>query len=153
MAVPDAYLDYKINMAMLNVTSFAAKMGTTRFIPGIAESDAIKYGTLTDKEKEIYKVVFYRRTADKTMINEVEDIKSNAMKVKNGGTVNIPMIMFSSNGNGTGWSREQWKKYQNEYTQKNQKAKVIDLECSHYVHDHEYKKIAEDIKAFIKEIK
>lgn len=153
MAVPDAYLDYKINGALLNVTSFAAKIGITRLIPGAAESDAIKYGTLSDDEKKVYKAVFYRRTADKTMLNEVKSIKDDAMKVKNGTAVNIPMLMFCSNGNGTGWSSEEWKKYQHDYMKKNDKAKMVDLKCSHYVHYHEYKKIAEDMKEFIKEIK
>ena len=53
MAVPDAYKDYKINMPMLKISQFAARVGITRILPGISESDAIKYGTLSDTEKDI----------------------------------------------------------------------------------------------------
>ena len=49
-------------------------------IPGISESDAITNGTLTDTEKEIYRAVFYSRTATVTMINECESVKANAKK-------------------------------------------------------------------------
>ena len=54
MAVPGAYEDYKINMPMLKLSQFAARAGITRFLPGVAESDAIRYGTLSNTEKEIY---------------------------------------------------------------------------------------------------
>ena len=56
-------------------------MGVTRLIPKIAESDAIQHGTLSDYEKEVYRAVFYNRTATVTMMNESEAVKENAKKV------------------------------------------------------------------------
>lgn len=150
MAVPNAYLDYSINMPLLKISSLAAHIGITRFIPGIWESDAVKYGNLTEEEKKIYKAIFYRRTATKTMLNEVEDIKNNASIVNEGGVVDIPILMFCSNGKGTGWSQDEWRKFQYDYIGLNTRGKIVDLECSHYVHDHEYEKIAEDIRSFVK---
>lgn len=72
MAVPHTYSDYKINVPLLKLGSFAANMGVTRWLPGIAESDAIKYGNLTEEEKDLYRAVFYRRTGTKDMITEFE---------------------------------------------------------------------------------
>ena len=43
MAVPKAYEDYKINMPMLKISQFAARVGITRLLPGISEIDAMKY--------------------------------------------------------------------------------------------------------------
>ena len=71
MAVPNAYRDYKINMSMLKISQFAARVGITRILPGVSESDAIKYGTLSDTEKDLYRAVFYEKTATITMLNEV----------------------------------------------------------------------------------
>ncbi|MBE6052943.1 MAG: alpha/beta hydrolase [Clostridium sartagoforme] len=152
MAVPNAYSNYSINMPLIKVSSFAAHMGITRLLPGISESDAIKYGTLSEEEKEIYKAIFYRRTATKTMINEVDEIKNNASIIEKGNKVDIPMLMFCSNGSGTGWNEEEWKKLQNDFISENRKGKIINLECSHYVHNYEYNKIAENIKSFVLEI-
>lgn len=78
MAVPEYYDSMNINIPLLRIASWAANLGFTRFIPGISNSDAVKYGTLTDKEKEIYKAIFYSRTATVTMINETEWVRENA---------------------------------------------------------------------------
>lgn len=149
MAVPKAYLDYKINMPLIKLSSFAANAGITRLIPGVWESDAVKHGTLSEEEKEIYKAVFFRRTATKTMLNEVKEIKKNALLVDEGEGVNIPMLMFVSNGQGTGWSEDQWKKLQKDFALEDEKRKIVELDCPHYVHDYEYDKISKEIKKFI----
>lgn len=152
MAVPESYVDYSINIPMIKLSSFAANVGITRWIPYIEKSDAIKYGTLTDEEKELYKVVFYRRTATKTMLNEVHEIKANANKVKDGGVPNIPLLMFSSNGEGTGWNEDAWRSHQQNYIEKVEYGDKINLDCSHYIHDIKYEKIANETKKFIKSL-
>lgn len=149
MATPAAYEDYKINMPILKASAWAARIGITRWIPNVAESDAIKYGTLTEEEKEIYRAVFYRRTATESMLNEVSRIKENAKKVGENGVIDKPMLLFCSNGIGTGWNEQAWKKFQMDYAKSCTKAEVIELDCSHYIHDIAYEKIAAEIKSFL----
>lgn len=149
MAVPESYEDYPINMPMIRLSSLAADVGITRWIPDISESDAVKYGTLTEDEKELYKVIFYRRTATKTMLNEVQEIKTNAKKVKEGGLPDIPILMFSSNGQGTGWDEKTWRQIQKNYIEKFEEGELINLDASHYVHNMDYERIAEETKLFI----
>lgn len=74
MAVPASYENYKFNMPFIYLAHFAANIGITRWLPGSSESDAIKYGTLTEEEKEIYRTVFYQRTMTVTMLNEIKNI-------------------------------------------------------------------------------
>lgn len=152
MAVPEAYEDYKINMSMLKVSQFAANAGITRMLPGAAESDAIKYGALSEKEKEIYRAIFYSRTATTTMMNEVGSIKQNAKTVEVGGTPQIPMLFLVSNGKGTGWDEKTWRRYQTEYADTVDNGTVIELDCPHYVHDYRYETISEEIHKFIADI-
>lgn len=153
VSVPDSYDEYNINFPMLKLSSFAANLGITRWFPSIAESDAIKYGTLTDAQKELYRVVFYRRTATKTMLNEVKDIKANASKVKDGGVPNVSMLMFSSNGKGTGWNEGEWQAFQENYIEQIEYGELINLDCTHYVHDIEYERIADETDAFIRKLR
>lgn len=153
MAIPESYDDYNINMPLIKLSAFAANVGVTRWIPSIAESDAVNYGTLTDEEKELYKVIFYRRTATKTMLNEVEEIKTSASKVKEKGVPNTPILMFSSNGQGTGWDENAWRTLQNNYIERAENGEIICLDCSHYVHDIEYEKIANKTEMFIMNLK
>lgn len=152
MAVPESYDEFDLNMPLVKLSALAAKLGITRWIPGLAESDAIKYGILTDKEKDLYKAIFYRRTATKTMIREVEGIKTNAKVVKDAGIPDIPMLIFSSNGEGTGWHKEVWRKFQEDYINMAKDAQIIKLDCSHYIHDIEYKIISKETDSFIRSL-
>lgn len=149
MSVPKAYENYNINMPIIRLGQFASKVGITRFIPGVAESDAIKYGTLTEEEKDIYRAIFYRRTATATMITEVKEIKESAKKVGDGSVPECPMLLFISNGQGTGWDTETWRISQCDYVAGKENATYIQFECPHYIHDYKYDDIATEIKEFL----
>ncbi|MBD5544856.1 MAG: alpha/beta hydrolase [Lachnospiraceae bacterium] len=150
MAVPEYYDDMDINIPLMRVASWAANIGITRFIPGISDSDAVKYGTLSDKEKEIYKAVFYSRTATVTMINETDRVKENAEKVNSMGVPQLPMLLFISDGSGgIGFDKETWRKIPMEYIAQVDGGQYIELDCPHYVQDHEYSKISENIYEFL----
>ena len=149
MAVPEAYENYNIDMFTIRLGQVAARLGITRLLPGVSESDAIKYGTLTEEEKEIYRAVFYNRTLTSTMIKEVQEIKDNAKIVDKGAVPSCPMLLFISNGQGTGWDTETWRKVQINYISNIENAKYIELDCSHYVHDYKYKEINEEIRNFV----
>lgn len=148
MAVPDSYQDYDINIPMLKMSALGARLGITRWIPGIEESDAIRFGSLTEEEKELYRVIFYRRTASSTMINEVEEIKDNARKVKENGIPDIPFLIFSSNGDGTGWDESTWINLQEDFVNRVEDGILIKLDSPHYIHNYEYEKIAKEIDNF-----
>ncbi|MFJ5565543.1 alpha/beta hydrolase [Lysinibacillus xylanilyticus] len=152
MAVPAAYKDYDINMPLVHLSAFAANIGFTRWIPGLSESDAIKYGTLTDEEKELYKVIFYRRTVTKNMVNEIKHIKENAEKVGAAGIPNVPILLFSSNGQGTGWNEDAWNEFQKDFISKYKDGTLIKLDCAHYIHDIEFKRIADESEKYIESL-
>lgn len=149
MAVPAAYEDYDINMPLIRLGAFAANTGLMRWIPNLSESAAIKYGTLTDEEKELYKVIFYRRTLTKNMTNEISKIRANAKKVKEGGIPTVPMLLFLSNGEGTGWDEKTWNGFQKDFIREHENGKLIELNSSHYVHNIDYERIAKESKIFL----
>lgn len=152
MSVPQYYDNMSINLPLMRVAQFAAEVGFTRIIPGIAESDAIKNGTLTDEEKELYRAIFYRRTATVTMINETKAVKENAKKVGSLSAPQLPMLLFISDGSGgTGFDEETWRSIPKEYLSGVENGSFIELNCPHYVHDHEYQTISKEIKLFLSE--
>lgn len=152
MAVPAAYEKLEINMSLVQLGAFAANVGLTRWIPGISESDAIKHGTLTNEEKALYKAIFYRRTSTKDMINEIKNIKVNAQKVKEASMSKAPMLLFSSNGEKTGFDKELWIEIQSDFINKNDNTKLIELDSSHYIHNIDFERIAEEAEEFIKSL-
>lgn len=150
MAVPQYYESMRINMPLMRAASWAAGMGITRLLPGIAESDAIRYGTLSDREQEIYRAVFYSRTATVTMMNEVELVKENAQKVESMGVPQLPMLLFISDGSGgTGFDKQTWRQIQIGYVSQVHSGRYVELDCPHYVHDYRYEAISENIRTFL----
>lgn len=153
MAVPAYYDEMRISIPITKLGQYGAALGITRWIPSLAESDAIKVGTLSEKEKEIYRAVFYQRTATVTMIDEVKAVKDNAKTVKENGVPQVPMLLFISNGSGgTGFTEETWRRIPKEYIAGCDNASYIELDCPHYVHDYEYEKISEEIRNLLKKM-
>ena len=150
MAVPDYYDEMNINIPIMRLGQYCARLGITRWIPSLAESDAIKSGTLSEKEKEIYRAIFYQKTATVTMIDEAKAVKKNAGVVKGNGIPQVPMLLFISDGSGgTGFIKETWRSIPKAYISNCNNASYIELDCPHYIHDYEYKRISEEIRSFI----
>ncbi len=150
MAVPQYYENMKINIPLMKLASYATNIGVTRLIPGIAESEAIKHGTLTEYEKEIYRAIFYSRTATSTMIQEAEYVQNNAKITEEMGIPSVPMYLFVSKGTGgTGFDEETWRQIPQKYIKMADEAKIMELNCPHYVQDYEYTLIAGEIKAYL----
>ena len=152
MAVPEYYENMKINLPLMKLGQYAADLGITRLIPTLAESDAIKHGTLTNDEKNRYRAIFYNRTATVTMINEAKSAKDNARIVAQNGVPQVPMLLFISDGTGgTGFDKETWRRIPEKYISEVKAGEYIELDCPHYVHDYEYGRISEEIKRFLRE--
>lgn len=150
MAVPQYYDTMDINIPMMKLGEYAARLGITRLLPSLSESDAIKYGTLTDEEKAIYRAVFYSRTATSTMIEEAKSIKENADVVNLGGVPPVPILLFISDGSGgTGFDMKTWRQIPKDYLSMTQNGRFIELDCPHYIHDYEYEKISKEMKSFL----
>lgn len=147
MAVPEAYKNFK-NNAFMNATSqFNAKTGLIRLVPLLNELDCVEYGTLTEEEKEIVHALLYKNFSNRTTINELKYISENAKIVWAGEIPQVPMLLFISNDTSTTELTDATQRYANTV----ENAKVIQLDCPHYVHDYEYNMICEEIKNFLQE--
>ena len=150
MSVPECYKNIKINLPLMKLGQYVSALGITRLIPVLSESDAIKHGTLTDYEKNVYRAIFYNRTATVTMINEAKSIKDNARIVEQNGVPQVDMLLFISNGTGgTGFDKEIWRRITEEYIKEVKSGRYVELDCPHYVHDYEYRRISKEIKNFL----
>lgn len=153
MAVPETYEDFPIHTAILGLQQTAARLGIVRLIPGIGKSsDAIRSGALSEREKKIYEAMFFNRLLSPPVLAEMGYIKDSARMVRDGPQPQQPMLLFVSNGQGTGWDAETWRSYPRRFAAQAEGREITELDCPHYVHDHLYERISADMKAFLAKI-
>lgn len=149
MAVPQAYETMELNIPLLKLGAWAIRVGLPRWLPSLAESDAIKYGTLTEDEKTLYRAVFYRCTGTADMLREAEQIQASAAMADAQPMPDIPALLFCSNGSGTGFDEDTWREFQKTFAQNRSGYILENLDCSHYVHDIAYEEIEEKMRGFL----
>ncbi|AZS13338.1 alpha/beta hydrolase [Paenibacillus lutimineralis] len=148
-AVPEAYDKYPLpSKFMMGLTGFGARMGITRFFPGIVNSSpAIEENLLTEQEKSVYRAIFYKKTQTSNMNEEVRMIADNARRVAEGGIPEVPMYFFISDGAEIPLS--DWKGQLMTYAESAAHGKYMTLDCGHYVHDYEPEIIADESVKYI----
>ena len=62
----------------------------------------------------------------------------------------LPILLFASNGQGTGYSQEEWQGFQKDFAAQYSQTELILLDRPHYVHDYASDELAEKIKQFLK---
>ena len=62
----------------------------------------------------------------------------------------LPILLFSSNGQGTGYSQEEWQSLQKDFAAQHPQTELILLDYPHYVHDYASDELSEKIKEFLK---
>lgn len=150
ITVPASYENTKLTTAMTKLAKFATDTGLIRWIPSLAERDAAEQGNLTEAEKELSRIIFYRRTATQTMINEAEQIKDNAASLPDQGIIDQPCLLFLSSGEVPGWDEDTWRANLYDYAAKLENAILIDIKDSpHSIHNFEYEQLAEEIDKYL----
>lgn len=150
-ALPEAYANMRISMLKLRLARFGIKSGIARLIPSIVNSSAaIQYGTLTEEEKAEYRALFYSRTLSSPMLRESAAIKDSARKVQQADITTVPLLFFASNGEGSGFSKDEWRGFIQRYIESKPNGAYVELDCAHYVHDIEYQKIYQMSMEFLK---
>ncbi|UNK18794.1 alpha/beta hydrolase [Paenibacillus sp. N3/727] len=151
-AIPAAYEKFPLPSDFtMGITSFAARIGITRFFPSIVNSSAaIQENHLSEQEKNIYRAIFYEKTQTSNMNEEVKMILNNAQKVSEGGIPNVPMYFFISNGKEV--PLDDWKNLLMEYVGAAKDGKYMILDSGHYIHDYEPEIIVEESMKFIESI-
>ncbi len=101
--------------------------------------DALHAGTLTDEEKAVYRALIYANTGSTAAGNETADTVHIAEVIENSPVPDIPMLLFIMDK----------KTEAQTYAGETLGAKVIPLDCGHYVHIHKADTVSEEMRAFI----
>lgn len=150
-AVPGSYSNASMpNGLLLSAFSLAADLGITRLVPSFAEGQStIAASALSTDDEKVYRAILYRRTETQPMIDEIETVKANAEKVGKPRPPQVPMLFFSSTGEGTGIDSETWRGYQEDFLAEVADSRQVLLDSEHYVHDYKSDEIVSESKEFI----
>ncbi|WP_311490695.1 alpha/beta hydrolase [uncultured Streptococcus sp.] len=146
-ALPSSYEDLKDNQALLTVAYWSSQIGLLRFFP---ESFYIKNPTLTESERQQYKLLAYKQLMSRAMLHESRMVKENAKKVPLSINPKIPTLLLVSNGQGTSFSQLEWKNYAERFASGQSNVKVVYIDAPHELYHYQSHEIVSQIEDFLK---
>ena len=147
-ALPASYEDLKDNQALLTVVYWSSKIGLLRYFP---ESFYIKNLTLTETERQQYKLLAYKQLMSQAMLNESNLVKENAKKIGNSIHSKIPALLLVSNGEGTTFSQSEWQHYAETFASGQSNVQVIYMDAPHDLYHYQNNELVSRIEDFLTE--
>ena len=145
-ALPASYEDLKDNQALLTVAYWSSKIGLLRYFP---ETFYIKNPTLTETERQQYKLLAYKQLMSQAMLHESRLAKENAKKVPSSINPKIPALLLVSNGEGTTFSQSEWQRYAERFASDRYNVQVDYMDAPHDLYHYQSDAIVSRIKEFL----
>ena len=145
-ALPASYENLKDNQALLTVAYWSSKIGLLRYFP---ESFYIKNPTLTETERQQYKLLAYKQLMSQAMLHESRLAKENAKKVPSSINPKIPALLLVSNGEGTTFSQSEWQRYAERFASDRYNVQVDYMDAPHDLYHYQSDAIVSRIKEFL----
>ena len=146
-ALPASYENLKDNQALLTVAYWSSKIGLLRYFP---ESFYIKNPTLTETERQQYKLLAYKQLMSQAMLHESRLAKENAKKVPSSINPKIPALLLVSNGEGTTFSQSEWQHYAEKFSSDQSNVQVIYMDAPHELYHYQSHEVVSQILDFLK---
>ena len=113
----------------------------------LSYSDKMIPGNLSKEEKRLYRAIADRSAVNVAVYNEGLAVREACDQINAAPKPDVPMILFVSDGKQTGIPK--WIELTKDYAKDLSNAKIVELQCGHYVHDYEYERIDQELREFI----
>ena len=145
-ALPASYEDLKEHPTLITLAYWTSKIGLLRYFP---ESFYIKNPTLTETERQQYKLLAYKQLMSQAMLHESRLAKENAKKVPSSINPKIPALLLVSNGEGTTFSQSEWQRYAERFASDQSNVQVDYMDAPHDLYHYQSDAIVSRIKEFL----
>ena len=145
-ALPASYKDLKEHPTLMTLAYWTSKIGLLRYFP---ESFYIKNPTLTETERQQYKLLAYKQLMSQAMLHESRLAKENAKKVPSSINPKIPALLLVSNGEGTTFSQSEWQRYAERFASDQSNVQVDYMDAPHDLYHYQSNAIVSRIKEFL----
>ena len=147
-ALPASYKDLKEHPTLMTLAYWTSKIGLLRYFP---ESFYIKNPTLTETERQQYKLLAYKQLMSLAMLHESRLVKENAKKVPSNINPKIPALLIVSNGDGTSFSQSEWQRYAEKFASEQSNVQVIYMDAPHDLYHYQNNELVSRIEEFLTE--
>ena len=146
-ALPESYAHLKMHPQVLRMARLGSQLGLLRYIPSRLY---VPNENLSSSDRRLYQRIAYRQILSQAMLNESLSVKGNAKKVDAKINSQIPTLLLVSNGEGTSFSKEEWRNYATRFARDQKNIELTFYDAPHYLYHYQTKEVVAKIEDFIK---
>ena len=147
-ALPESYAHLKMHPQILRMARWGSQLGLLRYLPSRLY---VPNENLSSSDRRLYQRIAYRQILSQAMLNESLSVKENAKKVDAKIDSQIPTLLLVSNGEGTSFSKEEWRNYAARFAKDQKNIELTFYDAPHYLYHYQTKEVVAKIEDFIKE--
>ena len=146
-ALPESYSQLRMHSQILRMARLGSQLGLLRYIPSRLY---VPNENLSSSDRRLYQRIAYRQILSQAMLNESLSVKGNAKKVDAKINSQIPTLLLVSNGEGTSFSKEEWRNYATRFAKDQKNIELTFYDAPHYLYHNQTKEVVAKIEDFIK---
>ena len=146
-ALPESYSQLRMHPQILRMARLGSQLGLLRYIPSRLY---VPNENLSSSDRRLYQRIAYRQILSQAMLNESLSVKGNAKKVDAKIDSQIPTLLLVSNGEGTSFSKEEWRNYATRFAKDQKNIELTFYDAPHYFYHYQTKEVVAKIEDFIK---
>ena len=146
-ALPESYSQLRMHSQILRMARLGSQLGLLRYIPSRLY---VPNENLSSSDRRLYQRIAYRQILSQAMLNESLSVKGNAKKVDAKINSQIPTLLLVSNGEGTSFSKEEWRNYTTRFAKDQKNIELTFYDAPHYLYHYQTKEVVAKIEDFIK---
>lgn len=149
-ATPDCYREFNVEEATKKLKELSADASCRKAAASALVEQLIKEQYISDNEKKEIGALAFRNLANPNWISEAENLRNAIGLIEQDHPyLQIPMLFFISNGEGTTLKKENWIKYSLQYLDKIRVSQYELFDFPHNLYQFVYQEIAQISRAFI----
>ena len=145
-ALPESYSHLRMHSQILRMARLGSQLGLLRYIPSRLY---VPNENLSSSDRRLYQRIAYRQILSQAMLNESLSVKGNAKKVDAKIDSQIPTLLLVSNGEGTSFSKEEWRNYAARFAKEQKNIELTFYDAPHYLYHYQTKEVVAKIEDFI----
>lgn len=146
-ALPESYSQLRMHPQILRMARLGSQLGLLRYIPSRLY---VPNENLSSSDRRLYQRIAYRQILSQAMLNESLSVNENAKKVDAKINSQIPTLLLVSNGEGTSFSKEEWRNYAARFAKDQKNIELTFYDAPHYLYHYQTKEVVAKIEDFIK---